>query len=294
MDPKKLSYKEIKARQKHDLNSGTSEYYFYRYASNPFTWIFVKFGISPNTITISSFFLCILGFYFLSLGSYLYIIIGLISFLFFKIMDMSDGEVARIQNKKSVEGVYFDRISHYIFTCCFGLGLGFGLYRLYQNNIYIMLGFLFTFVFIMENALVDLLKSSLRKNLMRIDKKKFFNRDMKNLDKTLFQKLMRNIYGGRSWAKTNILSKLARIYPFQGIIYTDTFITPLLIGLTTIEYFAVAYLGYPVIDGFQIGIIPIYLLLVSISKSIWITMFIYKMEKNRYITNFLKEEQHKN
>ena len=141
MNTKKIAYKEVKLRQRRDLNSGVSKYYVYRYFSVPFTWIFVNLGISPNTITLSGSILCLIGFYFLSLGSYIYMILGFIFLIFFKIMDMADGEVARIQDSSSMEGVYFDRISHYIFSICMGLGLGFGLYRLYQNDVYILIYF---------------------------------------------------------------------------------------------------------------------------------------------------------
>lgn len=277
---KKIKYNEVKLRQKQDLNSGVSEYYIYRHISTPFTWLFVKFGISPNIITISSLFLCLLGFYFFSLGTYAYIMVGLLFFLFFKIMDMSDGEVARIQNKKSIEGLYFDRVSHYVFSCCFGLGLGFGLYRLYQSDIYIILGFLFTFAFVMENAMLDLLKSTLRKNII--------NKKIKTLDEHIYQKLMHNVNEGHSWLDCNIFSKLAGIYPFQGIIYTDTFITPILMCLTLIEYSLIVFSGASTIYR-PFRIIALYLLIVSISKIIWIIGFIYKMEKNRYITSTLNK-----
>jgi len=289
MHKRKITYKEVKSKQQGDLDSNISKYYIYRHFSTPFTWAFVKLGISPNKITILSFLLCFIGFYFLSQGTYAFLLLGLLFFALFKILDMSDGEVARIQNTASIEGLYFDRISHYIYSVCFGLGLGFGLYRLYQNDIYLILGFVFTFVFILENAISDLLKALSRETI--INKKisiKLHTNNKQNIAEHFQKRLMDKISGGKSFGKRNIFSRLVGIYPSQGVIYTDTFTGPIFIILTVVEYFLSMFANFPVIFGYSLGIIPAYAIIVSLSKTIWIVHFIYKMEIKRYITATLK------
>lgn len=265
----KVSYKELKSRQKQDIKSGSAHYFIFRHVSTPFTWIFVKLGIQPNTLTILSSFLCFLGFYFLSLGTYQSIIAGIVFFLFFKIMDMCDGEVARIQNKTSIEGLYFDRLGHYIFACCLGLGLGLGLYRLYQNEIYLLLGFLFTLVLVVENAKGDLLRSFLSGHF----RKKFSD----------------YMYKGKSWEQNNIVTRLIGIYPFQGLIFSDTFIiTPILFTLAITEYILNTSMGF---HSYTIGLMPMYIIITSAVKIINISIFIIKLKSKGYITETVQKMQ---
>ena len=287
---KKITYKELKSKQKQDIKSGAAGYVIYRPVSTPFTWILVKLGIQPNTITILSSFLCFLGFYFLSLGTYQSIIAGIVFFLFFKIMDMCDGEVARIQDKTSIEGLYFDRLGHYIFSCCFGLGLGLGLYRLYQGEIYLLLGFLFTLVLVVENAKIDLLNSLFRKEV--IDKKiSSKTASSEKPDRYFQKKLADEIYNGKSWTQSNIITRLIGIYPFQGLIFSDTFIiTPLLFTLAITEYILNTSVGFP---SDIIGLMPMYIIIISAVKIINIFIFIIKLKRKSYLTRLAQKIESK-
>ena len=161
----KITYKQVKEKQTEDLKSKTSRYMVYRKFSTPFTYLFVKLGISPATVSIINFIPPLIGFYLLSLGNYISIIIGLLFFALFKVLDCADGEVARIQNPnvmdekyKNIEGPFLDGVAHYIYPICLGIGLGIGAFRLYSNEIYLLLGVILTLLFIQEVALVELLK----------------------------------------------------------------------------------------------------------------------------------------
>ena len=270
MNNKKITYGKIKSMQLEDMQTKAIDINIYRNFSTPFTWAFVKLGISPNTITISSFFLCLIGFYLLAQGSHIYIILGLLFFVLFKIFDDSDGEVARIQNALSIEGLYFDRVGHYIYSVCLGMGLGLGIYRIYQNDIYIILGFIFTLVFVLENAIHEILRWLLKESNVKnkISAKKFFS-GKQSIDRSIEQKLITNIEGN-SWGEKNILTKLAGIHPSQGIIYSETFTVPILIVLTAVEYYLSNLIELPIIFGYSVGIIVTYMLIVNISKTIWI------------------------
>lgn len=288
MEDKGISYREVKLRQQKDLRSKAIIYDIYRNFSTPFTYAFVKLGISPNMITLLGFFLYLIGAYLLSLGTYFFFILGFLFFIINRILDDCDGEVARIQNSLSIEGVYFDRISHYILSLSLGLGFGFGLYRLYHYDIYLAVGFIFALVMILDNAMKDLIKSLLRENIMKVEKK-LYRVDLKKLDKGVYQGFMQDINRGRSWEDGNLFSKLFSISPFQGLIYTETFIIPILLVLTIIEWLLATFLDAPVIFGYGFGVMSVYILIVIISKIIWIVSYISKIEKNRHITKIIKE-----
>lgn len=283
---KKLTYKELKQKQKADLQANIMNFHFYRYFSTPFTYIFVRLGISPNMITIFSFLLCLVGAYFLAQGTYLNILAGLLFFVLFKVMDMSDGEVARIQNASSIEGQYFDRVSHYIFSLCIGIGFGVGLFKLYGSEIYLLLGFIFALVFVLEFGMKDLLKFFLREAVIRIDKKRIEKLGMKEIDRLVWKKFSEIMYKGKAWEQGNIISRLFGFYPFQGLIFVDTIVIPIFVFLTLTEYYIASSGG--LIYGYSVKLLAIYIVVMCVSKSIWIISLIYKIEMKRTITNALK------
>jgi len=286
---KKPTYKEIKSRQKTDLKSKSIVYDIYRNFSTPFTYFFIKLGISANSITILSIFLYLIGGIFLTLGTYFFFVIGLAIFIFNRILDDCDGEIARLTDSRSVEGVYLDRVGHYVLSLSLGMGFGLGLYRLYNEEIYLALGFIFTLVLVLDNVLKDGIKSSLRENILKIEKKRLLKMESNNLDKNLYHNFLNNMFDGKTWNQGNIVSKIIGIYPFQGLIYTETFIIPLLLLLTLIEQGLVMFVNLPEIYGYVLGLMAIYILIISISKSIWLLGFIYKIEKKRSISRTLKK-----
>lgn len=294
MSNTKVTYKEIKAKQIADLKSKTARYMIYRKFSTPFTYAFVKLRFSPSTISILNFFSPIMGYFLLSGGTYFSIISGLLFFFIFKILDCCDGEVARIQNPKAmegphknIEGIYFDAIGHFIFPICLGMGLGTGLYRLYGSELYILLGFFLSILFTLEVAVTnELVRSYFRKGIIER------GISGKISDKDLHNRLMGKINEGRSWSDGNIFSRLFRIYPFQGLAYSVEFIIPILIFLTLIDNLIGPYIGIPVYAyGVYFGFVSIYLFVIAVFKTIRISEFVYRMKTRKYITTFLDEMQ---
>ena len=88
--------------------------YFTRYVSIYFSFIFLKFKISPNSITILMIIPGIIGAYLLKDGTALSYIFAGILLIFHDILDTADGEVARYLEKKTLLGIYFDNIVHLI------------------------------------------------------------------------------------------------------------------------------------------------------------------------------------
>jgi len=142
-----------------------------------------------------------------------------------------------------------------------------GLSKLYQNEIYLIFGIIFSIAFVLENAIIDILV----KPVFR--------------DNNFHKKLMTEINGGKSWSKSNIFLKLAGIYPFQGLLYSDTFVQFILLISAIIEYILNLYLGFSV----RYGIISIYFIIVSLSKLTWTLGFIFKIERKGYITKVMNK-----
>lgn len=273
----KITYKQVKEKQAEDIKSKTSRYMIYRKFSTPLTYLFVKLGISPAAISIINFVTPLMGFYLLSLGNYISIIIGLLSFALFKVLDCSDGEVARIQNPnamdekhKNIEGPFLDGVAHYIYPVCLGMGLGIGAFKLYSNEIYLLLGVVLTILFIQEVALIELLKSYYRKAII--------GRKIKTSDKEALQKMMYKMHNGKTWEKQNFFAKIFSMHPFQGLLYTTEFIIPILIALVILES--------ATMPGFSI--IAVYLVIIAVQKIIHFVSFIWKIKNTVFITRVIE------
>ena len=272
----KVTYKEVKAKQKADLKSKTSKYFIYRKFSTPFTYLFVRLNLSPCMVSIISIFPSLIGFCFLYFGTYLLIFIGLLFIMLSRVLDMSDGEVARFTNPKAmdvmykdIEGPYFDTFSSRIFNICFTMGLGIGLYHLYDNEVFIIMGAILTLVFTMEvvqfSSMMDYLKRGV------IDRG--LNNNLSN--KKIQDELIKEVNKGRSWSEQNIFMRLFGILPFQGLIYSRDLIVMILMLFVLIEW----------ISG--IIILPFYVFTVITVKTIRISHRVYKINKEKYMSKVL-------
>ena len=90
-----MSYQDIKSK----LELGISIY---------FTWFFLRFNISANTVTYISGLCAIVGGFFLSLESLVYPFIGLFFLELYNILDYCDGEISRYYKKGSIKGWFLD------------------------------------------------------------------------------------------------------------------------------------------------------------------------------------------
>ena len=287
-----ITYKELKEGQKHDIEARLIVNIIYRKFSTPFTFAFIRLRFSPEAVSILSYLPLLVGFYLLSLGTYAAMIAGLLFFMLFKILDCCDGEVARISNpntmqsKMNMEGAYFDSVGHLIYPVCLGVGLGIGLFRFYNNQIYLVLGALLSILFALEYGLSQFAKFYLRRGVL--------NRNIKlgMTDKKLQQELGKRMNKNMSLAKKNIFVRLFSIYPVQGLFYVGEFIYPIAIILILIEVYANDYLkNIVLLQG--IGLLMSYIWLLAFAKTIWIVNFIHRMKKKKYISALLQDLQNK-
>lgn len=94
--------------------------------------------LKPDHVTIFMIFWgFIVGFLF-SFGTYWYMLIGAVFFIFLWPIDCVDGEMARYKKISSLNGIFLDRIAHLTGTSLFFVGLTIGIYR-FNPNFYVFL-----------------------------------------------------------------------------------------------------------------------------------------------------------
>lgn len=88
-----------------------------------FTWVCLKCRMSANQVTVLSGIVSILGAIFLISNNSFIVLLGVICFHLFAILDMSDGEVARYRKQGGVAGHYLDWYMHFISSTSLMVGL---------------------------------------------------------------------------------------------------------------------------------------------------------------------------
>jgi phosphatidylglycerophosphate synthase len=120
-----------------------------RGVSKYITYFFLKIfprPIHPALITILRIFLLALGSFLFAFNNGIFIdIISLLFFYFAIILDKVDGEIARLGDKCSIGGAYFDSISHLIEYALFFSSAAIRVFLITNNLLFIFLGFLGVF-----------------------------------------------------------------------------------------------------------------------------------------------------
>lgn len=92
-----------------------------------------KNWITPNCITTSSLFLCIIACAFISVGLSKFLIFGGVLLQFVFILDCLDGQLARYRNQSSNFGAWYDRITDRVKDFMIYFSIAFGHYKMYQD-----------------------------------------------------------------------------------------------------------------------------------------------------------------
>lgn len=104
-------------------------------------------SVTPNQITASSLLLTFLaGFLFLG-GTHIHLFLGAITLYMSKLLDYTDGELARIKNIETKFGDWFDGYSGVYETIIPLITIGIGGYLLTNKWIYLILGFTSSLLF---------------------------------------------------------------------------------------------------------------------------------------------------
>ena len=104
----------------------------------PIANIFLSFiadikWITPNCVTTSSLFLCIIAAAFISVGLPKFLIIAAILIQLVFILDCLDGQLARYRNESSNFGAWYDRVTDRAKDFLIYFSIAFGHYRIYGD-----------------------------------------------------------------------------------------------------------------------------------------------------------------
>lgn len=126
---KHYSMKEILASYTPEKRASTSVWarIFSRPLSFPVTYLLINCGMSANAVSILSIFVALAACLFLMLGpSFCWA--GVILFLFWDVLDCTDGNIARVTKKASAAGEYLDAVSGYTAPAFIYLAVGVAAY----------------------------------------------------------------------------------------------------------------------------------------------------------------------
>ncbi len=138
-----------------------------RYLNRPLASLIVRLvystPITPNGLTFFSFFLGILGAFFLSRGEYIYFIPGGIAIQLSSIMDCADGMLARSKNMCSEFGAHLDIFLDRIMDFSMIIGVSVGVYTALDNKAFLILGFLAAGLYLLQVNLFYLTNNYLQR-----------------------------------------------------------------------------------------------------------------------------------
>lgn len=96
--------------------------WYYRLAIY-FTWICLRLGMSANQVTLLSGAVACVGGTLIASDNPASVVVGVLCFHVFAILDMSDGEVARYRGQGGLAGHFLDWIMHFVSSSALMLGL---------------------------------------------------------------------------------------------------------------------------------------------------------------------------
>jgi phosphatidylglycerophosphate synthase len=115
---------------------------FSRFVAVYFTWVFLKFKITPNAITIFNIFLGLIGTFLMVFQKSYIFLIGVFFIYITLILDRSDGQVARVTGNCSKRGQFLDGIYGYTLVASLYGSLALGSFLIFENVVLLIAGFI--------------------------------------------------------------------------------------------------------------------------------------------------------
>jgi len=145
-----------------------------------FSWIFIRMGLHPNTVSLIWIAMLFIPIYLLTTGNYFYSVIAVGIIFLTMIIDTSDGEMARTLNKTSELGYYLDELAHTFTFPLLYMAVAIGDYVNSGSYLILSLGFMTSF-FCMQRSIVKNLiispeeQKKNKQNSVNFTKKNKFN-----------------------------------------------------------------------------------------------------------------------
>tara|TARA_Y100000310_G_C20560796_1_gene752964 strand:+ start:14 stop:772 length:759 start_codon:yes stop_codon:yes gene_type:complete len=124
-----------------DMTGQPWNFHIFHYISPYVSYFFARFiPLTPNQISYIWGFLGVFGSFFIALGGYWNMVIGILIYHFAILLDYIDGEIARAMDCKTIGGTYLDRFFHYLHRGTLVLGLGIGHWRMTGDIWFLTMG----------------------------------------------------------------------------------------------------------------------------------------------------------
>lgn len=114
-----------------------------RKVSPYFTKFFIEHNVSANQISFCSILLGIIGNLMFVFGDYYLMLVGCLLYQFWNILDLVDGEIARVTNVKTLGGKYLETINMAVTECGFIACLGLSLSQILDDSKFVFWGLIF-------------------------------------------------------------------------------------------------------------------------------------------------------
>ena len=141
-DVSKLSVEEIDRKANISIFSnprGKTSGTFHKFSIH-ITKFFLKVGISANVVTVMATIIAIIGSIFIGTTNFTLVILGIFLIEFHFVLDIVDGEIARLNLSPKPSGTYLDLISHFIASPIIWMGFTIGLFSINQDIWSIIIG----------------------------------------------------------------------------------------------------------------------------------------------------------
>lgn len=224
-----ISLKTVKEKSKR-TNQAIIEksYYFSSRFSIYFSWMFINLNLSADHVTILFFLTGILSSLFYLGTNPMFSIYGYIFYRLHIIFDMSDGDVARFRDEKSIRGGYWDSMAHSIIYPILVFNLSISLWLIYSDVYFIILGGYF--------SIITLLTLSVKNNYFKAIL--YYDHNMLNI----FKEKSRQIDSNSLYFKIfNIVSLLLSLEGFLPLYIISCFVQNKLFSIILIVAYMVIF-----------------------------------------------------
>ncbi len=234
MKKKEITLKDIKKNcdvwNDHPVNIR-----IFGYVSPYVSYFFTKFlpFITPNQITFAWGIIGLIGILIMTIGSYWYLLLGILIYHFAIFLDYLDGEIARATGKTTLGGPYLDNLFSSVNRGLLVLALGVGVYRVSGSIIYLYLGIVSGLFLIFDNLnklkLYEALEEKKRLDLLKQVTGEYRIKGYKSSKKSFIQKM-----------KSYCIEMLRPANPFSLLFFAIVFNVPgyYLILMTIVSFIA--------------------------------------------------------
>lgn len=121
----------------------------------PITWLLLHTPISANGVTLISFIIGMAACLVFSFGTNAAMLAAATLLQIWYLFDHVDGQIARYRRESSLTGIFFDYITHHIIHISIFIGIGWGVYLLSSDVMFILAGIITGLNILVLNIVYD-------------------------------------------------------------------------------------------------------------------------------------------